>query len=72
VERESTPCFFAEPGASASGGDVLAGESSAKDIDFWRVGDGRDIGEPLHVGEVVGEHTGTERIDLTLPSDARR
>jgi hypothetical protein len=35
------------------------------------VGDGRDIGKPLHIGEVVRKHTGAKGIYLALPGDAR-
>ena len=72
VEGESASGLDSEPGALAGCADVLAGESSAENIDVWRVVDGRDIGEPLYIGEVVGEHAGAERIDLALPGDASR
>jgi hypothetical protein len=72
VESESAPGLDSETGPLSGSADVLAGESAAENIDVWWVVDGRDIGEPLNVREVLSEHACGERVDLALPGDARR
>jgi hypothetical protein len=72
VEGEAASGLDPETLPESGGGHVLAGESSAENIDSWGMADGRDIVEPLYLGEVVSKHAGAERVDLALPGDACR
>lgn len=70
LEDEPAP-VAREPGALASGAEVLAGEASAKHIDGREVvsADGADVVEALGVGPVSGEDVTTEGGALDLPDD---
>jgi len=72
VEREAGAGLDAETLSEPGGGDVLASEPSAEDINAGRVRDRCDIREPHYVRKVVRKHARTERIDLALPGDSGR
>lgn len=58
-----------EAGAFPDGGDVLAGKSSAQDLDGLDLApaDGGDVAEVRGVGPVVGEDAGDGLVDLGEP-----
>jgi hypothetical protein len=45
----------------------LTGKASANNVNWFKVGDGSDIGVSPHVGPVLCEHGPTPRIDFDLP-----
>lgn len=59
----------AKPSLLAGAGDVLAGESSANNVNVRVAAGLRDILEPHDGGPVLREHAATEGIDLALPKD---
>lgn len=70
VELEPEPTSVAgETGLLAGGADVLAGETSAEEIDGGKRPSCRDVIEPLNVGPVLGEDAAAELVLLDLPED---